>query len=197
MKRSKLALFAWLLVALISTQLEADEVPADVFLKNLRSLCGQAFAGRIVANDPPNPNDAFAGKALIMHVRECNDTEIRIPFFVGEDRSRTWVLTRMPNGLQLKHDHRHEDGSSDEVTMYGGTTAAPGSPQRQEFPADGESRELFTRLNMTVSVPNVWAMELDPGKTFVYELKRPGRLFRVEFDLSRAEATPPPPWAPR
>jgi hypothetical protein len=26
----------------------------------------------------------------------------------------------MEEGLQLKHDHRHEDGTPDEVTMYGG-----------------------------------------------------------------------------
>jgi hypothetical protein len=105
-------------------------------------------------------------------------------------------LTRSAEGLQLKHDHRHQDGSPDRVSQYGGTTFEPGSSKRQEFPADAESRELFTRLDMAVSVPNVWALELDPGRTFVYELKRPGRLFRVEFDLEKTVPTPPPPWSP-
>ena len=48
-----------------------------------------------------------------MHVRECSEDAIRIPFHVGEDRSRTWVVTRTANGLRLKHDHRHEDGSEE------------------------------------------------------------------------------------
>jgi hypothetical protein len=42
---------------------------------------------------------------------------------------------------------------------------------------------------------NVWAMEIDPGKRFLYELARPsGRLFQVEFDLSQPVQTPPVPW---
>jgi hypothetical protein len=33
---------------------------------------------------------------------------------------------------------------------------------------------------------NVWAMEIEPKQVFIYELARPGRLFRVEFDLTEA-----------
>ena len=29
-----------------------------------------------------------------MHVRDCSERELRIPFHVGDDRSRTWVVTR-------------------------------------------------------------------------------------------------------
>jgi hypothetical protein len=168
--------------------------PSAAFWAALEALCGQAFAGRIVANEPPNPNDPFAGKPLVMHVRSCTPGEIRIPFHVGDDRSRTWVVTRTAAGLRLKHDHRHEDGSEDAVTQYGGDTVAAGTPTRQEFPADAESRELFTRRNMPASLPNVWALELEPGKTFTYELARPGRLFRVELDLTRPIPPPPAPW---
>ena len=46
-------------------------LPADAFLANLHALCGQAFAGRIVANEPPSTSpDPFEGKALVMHVRD-------------------------------------------------------------------------------------------------------------------------------
>ncbi len=170
--------------------------PADVFFDGLAALCGQTFAGRIVANEPPNPSDPFAGQKLVMHVRECGAEEIRVPFHVGENRSRTWVITRTAAGLRLKHDHRHEDGSEDVVTQYGGDTVTSGSANRQEFPADAASRELFTRQNMPASLPNIWALELEPGQRFVYELARPGRLFRVEFDLSQpialASENPPP-----
>lgn len=172
--------------------------PADRFLAALATHCGQAFAGRIVANEPKAAApDPFEGKALVMHVRGCNDPtrELRVPFHVGGDRSRTWVLTRTTTGLRLKHDHRHEDGSPDKLTMYGGDSVAAGSAVRQEFPVDAESIALFEREGSLASVTNTWAMEVEPGSRFLYELSRPGgRLFRVEFDLSKPVAAPPAPW---
>ena len=176
-------------------QAAAEMSPPDAFLARIASHCGQAFAGRIVANEPAQPDDPFAGQALVMHVRECSPGEIRIPFHVGADHSRTWVLTRTGNGLRLKHDHRHEDGSEDAVTQYGGDTAGPGTPWRQEFPVDEFSIRMFEREGLTASVQNTWAMEIAPGERFVYELSRPsGRLFRVEFDLAVPVEIPPTPW---
>lgn len=176
----------------------AADAPADAFLARIAVHCGQAFAGRIVANQPkPATPDAFEGKPLVMHVRGCEDPrrELRIPFHVGEDRSRTWVLTRTASGLRLKHDHRHADGTPDVLTMYGGDTAAAGTAARQEFPVDAESIALFRREGSAASVTNTWAMEVEPGQRFVYELSRPGgRLFRVEFDLAKPVALPPAPW---
>lgn len=158
--------------------------PADEFLTRIRQHCGQTFAGTIVANDPQPENDPFVGKALRMHVRDCGQLELQIPFAVGDDRSRTWLLTRTPEGLRLKHDHRHEDGTEDALTMYGGETTTPGTPERQEFPVDDFSKALFLREGLSVSVTNTWAMEIVPHKLFAYELTRPGRTFRVEFDLT-------------
>ncbi|WP_417472457.1 hypothetical protein [Luteimonas mephitis] len=177
---------------------EVEAAPADAFLAALASHCGLAFAGRIVADEPASPApDAFAGKPLVMHVRGCEEPtrELRIPFHIGEDRSRTWVVTRTAGGLRLKHDHRHEDGSDDVLTMYGGDSVAPGTAVRQAFPVDAESIALFEREGSAASVANTWAMEVEPGKRFLYELSRPGeRLFQVEFDLSRPVEPPPPPW---
>jgi hypothetical protein len=172
----------------------ARAAPVDDFLAAIRGHCGKAYAGRIVANEPAMPDDPFTGKPLVMHVRECDEEVLRIPFHVGEDRSRTWVLTRTRDGLRLKHDHRHEDGKPDSLTMYGGDTAAAGSASRQAFPVDAESRALFTREGRQVSLTNTWAMEIEPGRRFVYELTRPGRLFRVEFDLAQPVPAPPAPW---
>lgn len=169
--------------------------PADAFMARLATHCGQAFAGRIVANEPAAPDDPFAGKPLVMHVRECGADELKVPFHVGDDHSRTWVITRTEDGLRLKHDHRHEDGSHDAVTMYGGDTARDGSAMRQEFPVDDFSIRMFRREGLDASLENTWAMEVEPGETFVYELSRPsGRLFRVAFDLSRPVPLPPAPW---
>jgi hypothetical protein len=166
--------------------------PQDQFFANLRMLCGQSYAGRVVTTDAADAN--FAGSRLVMHVRECSGDEVRIPFHVGENRSRTWVITRTGGGLRLKHDHRHADGTDDTLTQYGGDTAGEGSAARQEFPADDFSRTLFTQNNTPQSVTNVWAVEMHPGRMFAYELRRPNRHFRVEFDLTAPVAAPTPPW---
>ena len=193
--------FPSLACALILSACASASAPGDIaspqqaFLGNVSALCGKAYAGRIVVDQPaPTGADPFSGKALVMHVRECSGGTIRIPFHVGDDRSRTWVLTRTASGLRLKHDHRHEDGSADAVTMYGGDTQSSGTVSRQEFPVDAESQAMFTREGRAVSNTNVWAVEVVPGRSFVYELAREGRLFRVEFDLAVPVAAPPPPW---
>ncbi|HEX8214923.1 MAG TPA: hypothetical protein VF582_05570 [Allosphingosinicella sp.] len=167
--------------------------PQDQFFSRLSALCGKAFEGR-VASPPVEADAGFAGKRLVMHVRECSADTIRVPFHVGEDRSRTWVVTRTGSGLRLKHDHRHEDGSEDKLTQYGGDTLAEGTPQREEFPADQFSKDMFVREKIPQSVTNVWAMEVVPAQLFAYELRRPNRFFRVDFDLTRPVEPPPPPW---
>jgi len=81
--------------------------PQTGFLANLSALCGQSFAGKVVSADPQDAD--WAKETLIMHVRDCSEDEIKIPLHVGENRSRTWIITRQSSGLELKHDDRHED----------------------------------------------------------------------------------------
>ena len=173
---------------------EAAAGPQDEFFQRLTALCGQAFEGRVVASEPAGMDDDFASNRLVMHVRECTDNEIKVPFHVGEDRSRTWVITRTDAGLRLKHDHRHEDGSEDVLTQYGGDTANEGTATRQEFPVDQFSIDLFNREDRAVSTTNVWAVEVDPGSIYAYELRRENRLMRAEFDLTNPVEAPPAPW---
>lgn len=172
--------------------------PVEAFLAAVAQHCGQAFEGRIVANEPASPEpDAFDGQRLVMHVRGCDQParELRVPFHVGDNASRTWILTRTDTGLRLKHDHRLEDGSDDPVTMYGGETRDVGSAQRQQFPVDAETIAMFEREGLSASITNVWAMEIVPGERFLYELTRPGgRRFQVTFDLTTPVALPSAPW---
>lgn len=185
-----------LCAALLATPVAAAEPPVHpqaAFFAQLETLCGKAFEGRVEASEPAGADRDFETSRLVMHVRTCAPHEIRIPFHVGDDASRTWVITRQNRGIALKHDHRHKDGSEDALTQYGGMTATPGTPARQEFPADQFSRDMFTRQDRAVSVPNVWALEVGADH-FTYELARPGRLVRVRFDTTRAVAAPPPPW---
>lgn len=194
--RSLLVLLLTTLVAACVAREPASDVatPSDAFFERLLALCGSAYAGRLGAHDASDLA-AFAGTP-VMHVRECGADEIRIPFHVGDDRSRTWVITRGTQGLRLKHEHRHPDGSADAIDRYGGDSAGPaaGSASRQEFPADAESKAMFDAAGMQASIDNTWAIEIKPGKRFVYELRRPNRHFSVEFDLTTPVAPPPPPW---
>jgi len=164
--------------------------PADAFMASIAAHCGKSYAGRVVSTDAADAG--FASETLVMQVRECSDDVLRIPFHVGDDHSRTWVLTRTEEGLRLKHDHRHEDGSEDAVTQYGGDSGAV-TATRAEFPVDQFSIEMFQREGLTASVTNVWAMEITDAM-FAYELSRENRFFRVEFDLTAPVAAPPAPW---
>ncbi|TNF40124.1 MAG: hypothetical protein EP311_09510 [Cytophagales bacterium] len=160
---------------------------SEAFWKNLSAHCGKAYEGKLIS---PESDSRFNGR-LIMHVRSCEEGKIRIPFFVGEDRSRTWVLTQEDNGLiQLKHDHRHEDGKEDRVTQYGGKASNTGSATTQFFPAD-----QFTANLLPAAVGNVWWITLD-DTSFTYNLRRLGSetLFTVRFDLTQPIEPPAAPW---
>jgi hypothetical protein len=183
---------AALSLALMACTQPQPASPQDEFFARLAALCGQSFAGHVVSTDAQDAD--FASQPLVMQVRECSDTEIRIPFHVGDDHSRTWVITRTETGLRLKHDHRHEDGSEDVLTQYGGDTLSEGTPSRQEFPADQFSKDLFIAQDIPQSATYVWAVEVNPDATYVYELRREGRHFRVAFDTTAPVAPPPAPW---
>jgi hypothetical protein len=178
-----------------ATVVDAKPKAQTEFLANLAALCGKAFAGKVIKGNASD--DKMRSQQLVMHVRECSGQQVKIPFHVGEDRSRTWVFRQTATGLQLKHDHRHQDGSSDKVTMYGGDTASPGTANAQAFPADAESKALFSANQMAVSNANTWLVEIVPGQYYRYGLTRPGREFMVEFDLTKAVTPPPAPWGHR
>lgn len=139
------------------------------FFKAMGDLCGAKFEG--FSTFPDDPNDAFAGKKLVATFKKCSPEEIRISFAVGEDTSRTWVLTKSDKGLLLKHDHRHADGTPDEITMYGGWADNRGNQFTQYFPADAHTKELIP-----AAATNVWQLRFDPEKqTLTYDLKRHGK----------------------
>ncbi len=152
--------------------------PHEAFFKNLTKLCGQRFEG--ATEFPPDPNHPLAGKKLVMAVESCGKNEIRIPFHVGEDKSRTWILTLSDKGLLFKHDHRHADGTPDRVTMYGGWAAPDGTSHKQSFPADADTAKLIPE-----AITNVWTLEIFPDKQqFTYYLERNNEArYRARFNL--------------
>lgn len=189
MRRAMIVLCCASLVGCRATA-PAPASPQDAFWASLQRLCGRAYGGSMAQGSAPG-DTAFAGKPMVMHVRRCSETEVQVPFHVGDDHSRTWIITRTDAGLRLKHDHRHADGSEDRITQYGGDTRGPGTASTQEFHADAHTASLIP-----AAVTNVWTVEVLPGARFAYALRREGtdRRFRVEFDLTRPVPPPPAPW---
>ncbi|QXP74348.1 hypothetical protein H0I31_08815 [Tenacibaculum sp. AHE15PA] len=179
-----------LIFILLPFQLLAQEKSNSVlFWNTLQTHCGKAFEGKIIAG--AKEGDGFTGEKLVMHVRSCENNTIRIPFFVGDDKSRTWVFTMSTDKLiQLKHDHRHKDGSEDKITQYGGSNPNTGLPNIQFFPADKHTANLIPYASN-----NVWWVTIDET-SFTYNLRRIGtdRLFSVKFDLTKEIETPSAPW---
>ena len=219
MKKTILA-FA-LALAACSTSPDPGSLPAsqEAFWAALQSHCGNAYRGSLVSEDARDED--WQGRTMIAHWVQCDEDRVAIAFHVESgmetsigdpvwDRSRTWIITRQnienaslsaPVALQLKHDHRHEDGSADAVTFYGGMTQGEGTTRAQDFPVDDYSIALFGEEGLPASVTNVWRVEVDPASEadarFVYQLTRrndPTRLFRVAFDASDAVEPPPPAW---
>lgn len=180
-------LFLSCFLIISSTSFAQTESPLEQFWLTLQSHCGKAYEGALVL---PEEDEAFGGKKLVMHVRSCSETEMKIPFFVGDDRSRTWILTKIDGRLTLEHDHRHEDGTEDDVNFYGGTSSNQGKAGIQFFPANPHTQKLIP-----AAATNVWWITIDET-TFTYNLKRLGtdRIFKVSMDLTKPIATPAAAW---
>lgn len=166
--------------------------PQEAFWGNLAAHCGRAFAGGLTL-EPPGDEMLTGTETLLVHFRGCGGDTLRIPFHIEKeaegswDRSRTWVFIRTAAGLELRHDHRHADGSPDETTWYGGHTADAGTANRQEF--------VFAERRAADGAVLGWRVEVVPGERYTYGTIRGGAwTWRVDFDLSRAVEPPPAPW---
>ena len=158
------------------------------FKSQIEKHCGKSFEGKIT--EGAKEGDGFTGERLVMQVLSCEKDQLKIPFYVGDDKSRTWILTFKNNRVQLKHDHRNKDGSNEEITMYGGTTANTGHADIQFFPSDQETCDMID-----YACNNVWWMTIDET-SFSYNLKRIGsdRQFSVVFDLTKPVDFEGKPW---
>ncbi|MFO7997871.1 MAG: hypothetical protein R6U86_02705 [Bacteroidales bacterium] len=150
------------------------------FFDHLAQLCGQTFAGEQVFRS--HHGAGWGHLELIMHVRVCDDSQILIPFHVGEDKSRTWMFLVEEGRLRFRHDHRHEDGTPEDETLYGGYADDTGTPFVQHFPADE-----YTGTLIEGGEGNVWTvMVSEDFSTFTYLLERDGeKRFRIDFDLTK------------
>lgn len=165
-----------------TTPVQAPSPATDRFFNTLTNLCGARYEGASVF--PEDPGDSFRDKILVATISTCAANEVRVPFVVGEDHSRTWVIRRVDEGLELKHDHRHADGSPDEVTNYGGVTNNPGTPLEQSFPADTETAALLPE-----AATNEWWLQFSADlSVLTYYLERHGKP-RFKAVLKRVRMT--------
>lgn len=175
-----------LLFTLTSFAQKAPTNP-EKFLTSLSTHCGKAYKGQVVS---PNVPADFKDKELLMRVISCKADEVKISFFVGEDLSRTWIYTLVDGKVKLKHDHRHQDGTPDDITMYGGTATNTGFADMQFFPSDQQTVDMMSSI-----AGNVWWVTINDN-IYTYNLKRVDKtsFFSVSFDLSTPVATDKMPW---
>ncbi len=194
MARFGIILFVSFLLAGVS---QADSAPPaqlepeqQVFWHKLEGLCDQAFAGR-VSDVTDYYREAIVGRELIAHGVSCADERIHVALHVDDDRSRNWILTRVDGTIRLKHDHRHPDGTEEEISQYGGDAPVPGLPERQIFPADAHTADILPKR-----ADNFWFMHFLDEDTFHYGVHWPkqGHSIRLEFDLSTPVEPPLLPW---
>jgi len=167
--------------------------PQAEFMTNLVHHCGEAFPGRL-ALEPDDDTMLTGTEELLVHFRDCDDDEVRIPFHVEVededrwDRSRTWYLIRHDDRLELRHDHREPDGSESTRTWYGGFTATEGTATRQDF--------VSPERTEAAGVPVGWRIEIEPENRYAYGTTLDGEYdWQVTFDLSEPVDGPPPmPW---
>jgi len=174
---------ALFVVAMTAAPLAAQAVsPREIFWARLQALCTSSAAGRLVSA-PPGDTQIDPTARLVVHFWECSDTELRFPLHVAENRSRTWVFIKHAHKLELRHDHRHEDGSEDRTTWYGAETLDAGSATSQEF---------VTERN---GVRSGWRVQVEPGQHFTYGTVRAGEWrHHLMFDLRTPVAAPPMHW---
>ena len=179
--RSSNCIFVLVIAILACCKAALANDASNAFFESLGQLCGARFEG--VTTLPTSGQDDFAGKLLVAEFQSCTTSEIRIPFAVGENTSRTWIISRTAGGLQLQHDHRHPDGTEDEISMYGGESLPDGRATGQSFAADAHTKQLIPD-----AATNVWTISLkDESGTLVYALQRHGKP-RFTAELKRVDS---------
>ncbi len=177
----------------VVSDMSTNPTEQDAFWENIQALCDNAYEGKVVKR-PENATQLTGEEKLLAHFRACGEDTIKIPLHVQTpdgkwNRSRTWVLIRHTDSLELRHDHRHEDGSKETQTWYGALTRDAGSDTDQEFLSPDRTLEDGT------NIVSGWKMVIDPDQKFTYGLIRNDDwIYDLSFDLENPVNAPPAPW---
>ena len=159
------------------------------FWDNVREHCGNAYRGKLADATPYY--QTFNADRIVIHFRNCTDTLTHISLHIDGNHSRNLMLTKVNGALRLKHDHRNQDGTEEDITQYGGDAPPPGLETRQIFEADQHTAEILPNR-----FDNFWFLDIMDEETFAYGVHWPmhGNSIRMEFDLSTRVEAPPAPW---
>ena len=159
------------------------------FWDNVQQLCGNAYRGEL-ADATPYYHGSAADR-IVIHVRNCTETLTHISLHMDDDHSRNLMLTKASGTLRLKHDHRNEDGTEEQITQYGGDAPSPGLETRQIFRADEHTADILPQRS-----DNFWFLDMMDDETFAYGVHWPkyGHSIRLEFDITETVEAPPAPW---
>lgn len=163
------------------------------FWDRLQQHCGNAYEGK-VADATPFYSGILEADRVRIHVRDCTDRLTHISLHVDDNHSRNLLLTKTATSLRLKHDHRYEDGTEEEITQYGGDAPGPGLETRQIFMADEHTASILPDR-----FDNFWFLDFMDESTFAYGVHWPkhGNSIRIEFDITATIEAPPVPWGYR
>ena len=152
----------------------------DIFFERFMALEGKRFQGTQVFISPNM--ESWDGFEIVMHVREFHPDVVYMPLRVGVNTSRTWALYRDNNNrLRFRHDHRHADGTPENLSLYGGFHTTGGNAFTQVFPADEYT------CNMAPAIcDNEWTLSFNEDlSAFSYILNKAGeKVFQLDFDLT-------------
>ena len=172
---------------------QTEPQPHELFFTALAEQCGNAYPGGLTL-EPPGDDMLTGTELLIVHFRECDENQLKLPFHIelegteDWDRSRTWIFTKHEDRLEIRHDHRKPDGTDDDVTMYGGHSVEGGSALRYEFKSIPRTEET--------GIFRGWRVEIVPGERYTYgTIRGEDWSWRIDFDLNEPLAElPPAPW---
>lgn len=160
------------------TLFSLEDSNQQAFVANLARFCGQSFAGRQVFL--AEGRQSWADRSMTIHFSLCEEGQINVQFHMDEDHSRTWMFMEEEGRLRFRHDHRHPDGTPEDITLYGGYSDKLGTPFTQNFPADE-----FTCEQIPTSCNATWTVSISEDlSTYSYQLKNFGELlFQADFNL--------------
>ena len=195
MLKRTISLSSLILILACGSHIEEVETTSGItdeqqlFWENLQVHCGNAYQAN---NADATPfYQPFDESITRVHFFNCTDSLTHIALHIGDNHSRNLLLIKTENTLRLKHDHRNEDGTEEEITMYGGDAPRPGLETRQIFWADDHTADILPQRH-----DNFWFLDIMNDSTFAYGVHWPiqGNSIRIEFDITQTIDTPPTPW---
>lgn len=176
--------------SIVGAPVKAANSNQDKFFDAVKAHCGKAFSGK--AEDSTD-STAYNGRKFVLHIRDCSDIQIKMPLHIDENSSRILVLTKIDGSIKLEHDHRHADGSSGALTLYGGYSYADSTANLQNFLESPESIAITKAHAPARTYPSVWSIILS-SEEITYQVVRPGRTIKSKFKFTDTVAHPPLAW---